>query len=317
MGWNKSINMKKIISLILVISFLFNGLDALALTTSLPTSLTRLIGGNNYDEAQAVTTAPDGSVYVAGYTQSTYFNTEINGGNYDGFLVKYIVSNTPTPTPTQTNTPTENNTPRSNESILDRYPVIENQLISPIAGKGHVLILLKKSSLARLKESDLAGLKGVKLNASNNQRLKVNGVDLIKLDENTFISKVPVNDTYVLSFGDILVSMIAVKKSLGLISKHPFPKLAPVLKKRNGLITLRTNNPNHKLPKDTSIEVIYANGMTSVVLPERLNFSKKHTSVSFINPLNPLPIMALQITSTHGSMVKTSRNTRLLTNLNK
>jgi Ca2+-binding RTX toxin-like protein len=49
---------------------------------------TKVLGSNNWDGANAITTAEDGSIYVGGYTWGSLTN-RINNGLPDGFLAKY------------------------------------------------------------------------------------------------------------------------------------------------------------------------------------------------------------------------------------
>jgi len=53
---------------------------------------TKLIGGNNADYINAMTTGLDGSIYVGGETNSSTIpgvNGQTNAGGYDGFIAKY------------------------------------------------------------------------------------------------------------------------------------------------------------------------------------------------------------------------------------
>ena len=53
---------------------------------------TKLIGGNNADYINAMTTGLDGSIYVGGETNSSTIpgvNGQTNAGDYDGFIAKY------------------------------------------------------------------------------------------------------------------------------------------------------------------------------------------------------------------------------------
>jgi uncharacterized delta-60 repeat protein len=55
---------------------------------------TRLVGGTSYDGVSSVATAADGSVYVAGYTKSSFDGQDNHGGYYDGFVTKYAADGT-------------------------------------------------------------------------------------------------------------------------------------------------------------------------------------------------------------------------------
>ena len=48
---------------------------------------TRLVGGNKFDYSSSVSTASEGSIYIAGSTQSS-FDGQTNNGNYDAFIIK-------------------------------------------------------------------------------------------------------------------------------------------------------------------------------------------------------------------------------------
>ena len=50
---------------------------------------TKFIGGSGNDVITAMTTGLDGSIYVAGYTDSSFNQQTNNGGANDGFLAKY------------------------------------------------------------------------------------------------------------------------------------------------------------------------------------------------------------------------------------
>ena len=50
---------------------------------------TKLIGGAGTDYIMGITTGSDGSIYVAGYTNSNPLNQQTNAGSRDGFLTKY------------------------------------------------------------------------------------------------------------------------------------------------------------------------------------------------------------------------------------
>ncbi|MDT9191278.1 MAG: SBBP repeat-containing protein, partial [Limnospira sp. PMC 894.15] len=50
---------------------------------------TRLLGTSNWDEARALTTGSDGSIYVAGYTSGSLDGQTYSGGEWDAFITKY------------------------------------------------------------------------------------------------------------------------------------------------------------------------------------------------------------------------------------
>ena len=49
---------------------------------------TRLVGGGSYDYPRSVSTASDGSIYIAGYTGGSIDGQRNNGG-YDAFITKF------------------------------------------------------------------------------------------------------------------------------------------------------------------------------------------------------------------------------------
>ena len=50
---------------------------------------TRLLGTTNYDSAYSISTAADGSIYIAGYTEGL-LDWQTNSGNGDAFISTYI-----------------------------------------------------------------------------------------------------------------------------------------------------------------------------------------------------------------------------------
>ena len=50
---------------------------------------TRILGGSSNDHAYEISAAADGSVYIAGYTESKIFDTQINNGREDAFIAKF------------------------------------------------------------------------------------------------------------------------------------------------------------------------------------------------------------------------------------
>jgi len=57
---------------------------------------TRLFGSNGTDYGEAVTVGKDGSIYLAGFTDSTSIDGQANNGSYDTFLTKYAPDGTKT-----------------------------------------------------------------------------------------------------------------------------------------------------------------------------------------------------------------------------
>ena len=55
---------------------------------------TRLLGSNGSDFVSALTKGTEGSVYIAGYTNSNSFDGQINSGQYDAFLSKFNLDGT-------------------------------------------------------------------------------------------------------------------------------------------------------------------------------------------------------------------------------
>jgi hypothetical protein len=55
---------------------------------------TQLVGGTGTDYSQSVATAADGSVYVAGKTNSSTIDGQANHGSFDGFVTKYSANGT-------------------------------------------------------------------------------------------------------------------------------------------------------------------------------------------------------------------------------
>jgi len=52
------------------------------------TAWTKLVGGTDYDNAKSVSTASDGSIYIAGQTSGN-IDGQINNGGYDAFITKF------------------------------------------------------------------------------------------------------------------------------------------------------------------------------------------------------------------------------------
>jgi hypothetical protein len=55
---------------------------------------TRLLGSDGWDDAMALTTGLDGSIYVAGYSYSTTLDGQTNSGNDDAFITKFAPDGT-------------------------------------------------------------------------------------------------------------------------------------------------------------------------------------------------------------------------------
>ncbi len=52
------------------------------------TAWTKLLGGESSDDGQSISTASDGSIYLAGSTEGS-LNGQINNGGNDAFITKF------------------------------------------------------------------------------------------------------------------------------------------------------------------------------------------------------------------------------------